>query len=186
MAHLRKGERGGATGRPPDRARVEGASFVAVGCFAIIGLLALVAMVSGTPFVFPSLGPTAFLVLFMPGAESARPWHCILGHLVGLLCGYGALVVTGLAHTGPVGEVGVTAARVVAAALAMAATGALLILLRVVHPPAGATTLIVALGIVTRPFHLVVIEVAVVILVVVAAAIRRLAGIRAAQDQAAP
>ncbi len=43
--------------------------------------------------------------------------------------------------------------------------------------PAGATTLIVALGIVTRPVYLVVIEVAVVLLVLLAAGINRLAGI---------
>ncbi len=70
-----------------------------------------------------------------------------------------------------------SAARVVAAGLAMAGTGALLVLLRVVHPPAGATTLIVALGIVHRPFHLLVIEIAVVLLVVLARALDGLAGI---------
>lgn len=162
--------------------RAAAAAFVAGGCFAMIGLLAAVAMVTRTPFVFPSLGPTAFLVLFMPRAASARPWHCILGHLVGLACGYGALLVTGLAQAPPTLEVGVSAARVLASALAMASTGALLILLRIVHPPAGATTLIVALGIVRRPPSLVVIEVAVVVLVFLGAGIRRLAGIGAGQD----
>ena len=59
---------------------------------------------------------------------------------------------------------GVSAARVGAAALSLASTGALMILSKAAHPPAGATTLIISLGIVTRPFHLLVIEIAVAIL----------------------
>jgi CBS-domain-containing membrane protein len=72
---------------------------------------------------------------------------------------------------------GVSAARVGAAALSLASTGALMILLRAAHPPAGATTLIISLGIVTRPMHLLVIEIAVAILILQAMVINRLAGI---------
>ena len=66
--------------------------------------------------------------------------------------------------------------RVAAAGLSLAFTGALMMLLDCPHPPAGATTLIVSLGIVTRPFHLVVIEVAVALLTLQAIGINRLAG----------
>ena len=52
-----------------------------------------------------------------------------------------------------------------------------MILLKAAHPPAGATTLIVSLGIVTRPLHLVVIEIAVALLTLQAIAINRLAGL---------
>ena len=76
-------------------------------------------MISRTPFVFPSLGPTAFLFFFTPRAPAASPRH----------------------------------------------------------PPAGATTLIISLVIVTRPFHLLVIEIAVAIPTLQAIAINRLAGI---------
>jgi CBS domain-containing membrane protein len=51
-----------------------------------------------------------------------------------------------------------------------------MLLLNVWHPPAGATTLIVSLGFITRPYHLVVVELAVVALVVRAAGINRVAG----------
>jgi len=50
-------------------------------------------------------------------------------------------------------------------------------LLRVSHPPAGATTLIVSLGIISQPKELVIIEVAVILLTVQALAINRLAGL---------
>ena len=67
--------------------------------------------------------------------------------------------------------------RVLAAALSLAATGALMILLKAAHPPAGATTLIISLGAITRPLHLVVIEGALVLLVLQAIGINRLAGL---------
>lgn len=153
------------------------AAFMFVNGFLTIAILAGVAMVSGTPFVFPSLGPTAFLFFFTPTLPTASPRHTLYGHAIGIVCGYGSLLVTGLEHAPPAMVSGVSARRVFAAALSLAATGALMILLKAAHPPAGATTLIVALGIVTRPFHLAVIEVAVALLTVQAIVINRLAGI---------
>jgi CBS domain-containing membrane protein len=52
-----------------------------------------------------------------------------------------------------------------------------MILLKAAHPPAGATTLIISLGIVSKPFYLLVIEIAVGLLTLQAIAINRLAGI---------
>jgi CBS domain-containing membrane protein len=51
-----------------------------------------------------------------------------------------------------------------------------MILLGVVHPPAGATTLIISLGFITEPFHLFMIEVAIALLTLQAGAINRLIG----------
>jgi CBS-domain-containing membrane protein len=73
--------------------------------------------------------------------------------------------------------VGVDANRILAAALSLAATSAAMILLKSAHPPAGATTLIISLGIVTKPAYLLVIEIAVVFMVLQAIAINRLAGL---------
>jgi len=153
------------------------AAFMFVNGFATIAILAGVAAVARTPFVFPSLGPTAFLFFTTPTLPTASPRHAIYGHAIGIACGYGALLATGLENAPPAVVVGVDGRRVLAAALSLALTGALMILLRAAHPPAGATTLIVSLGIITRPAHLVVIEVAVALLTLQAIAINRLAGI---------
>jgi CBS-domain-containing membrane protein len=150
---------------------------VFVNGFITIAILAGVAMVSDTPFVFPSLGPTAFLVFFTPTSPTASPRHTLYGHAVGILCGYGALCLFGLAHEPSAIATGVDFHRVLAAALSLAATGALMILLRCAHPPAGATTLIISLGVVTRPFYLLIIEVAVALLTLQAIVINRLAGV---------
>ncbi len=157
--------------------RVVWAVFMFVNGFITIGLLSLVALATGTPFVFPSLGPTAFLFFFDPRAPSASPHHAIKGHLIGILCGYGALWLFGLEHAGSALATGVTVPRLLAASLSLAATGALMILFKAAHPPAGATTLIISLGAITRPVHMVVIEGALVLLVLQAIGINRLAGL---------
>ena len=157
--------------------RLVWAVYVGINGFVTIGLLALLALATGNPFVFPSLGPTAYLFFFSPLAEASSPRNAILGHAIGLICGYAAFAVT--AGFGPhfAAHGDIHAPRVLAAALSLAATGALMALLRVSHPPAGATTLIVALGIISHPRELVVIEVAVVLLTAQAFVINRIAGI---------
>jgi len=142
-----------------------------------IGLLAALALVTHSPFVFPSLGPTAFLFFYTPTAPSAAPRNTIVGHAIGVAAGYFSLLVTGLAHAGPALTVGVSGPRVVAAALSLGLTAGLMVLLKSPHPPAGATTLIISLGLFTTPYQLLILMVAVVLLTAVAFAINRLAGI---------
>lgn len=153
------------------------ALFMFVNGFVSIALCAAVAMATRTPFVFPSLGPTAFLFFFTPTSPTASPRNAVYGHAIGIACGYGALLLLGLAHAPPAMVTGVDLRRLAAAALSLGATGALMILARAAHPPAGATTLIISLGIVTRPLHLAVIEIAVAVLTLQAIAINRAAGL---------
>jgi CBS domain-containing membrane protein len=156
------------------------ATYVFVNGFLSIALLALLAVVTGVPFVFPSLGPTAYQLFFSPRAQSSAPRNTLIGHFIGLICGYAAFRLTGMvgmplsiaqAHGDPDWP------PVIAAALSLAATAALMILLDASHPPAGATTLIVSLGIITRPAYLVIIEIAVLLVTVQAFCIHRLAGL---------
>jgi CBS-domain-containing membrane protein len=151
--------------------------YVFVNGFITIGVLALLALMSHNPFVFPSLGPTAYLLFFSPLAQTSSPRNTIFGHAIGLICGYAAFVVTG-AGALPFGvHAGIFWPRILAAALSLSATGAFMVLLEVSHPPAGATTLIVSLGIISKPSELVIIEVAVFLLVAQALVINRLAGL---------
>jgi|SRR6185312_6752815 len=157
--------------------RIVRSVYVFVNGFVTIGVLALLALVSRNPFVFPSLGPTAYLLFFTPLGRTSSPRNTILGHAIGLACGYIAFVATG-AGAMPFGEhPGIFWPRVLAAALSLSATGAFMVLLDASHPPAGATTLIVSLGIISKPRELAIIEVAVFLLVAQALAINRLAGL---------
>jgi CBS-domain-containing membrane protein len=160
--------------------------YVFVNGFITIGVLALLALLSHNPFVFPSLGPTAYLLFFSPLAQSSSPRNTIFGHAIGLICGYAAFVVTG-AGALPFGvHPGIFWPRILAAALSLSATGAFMVLLDVNHPPAGATTLIVSLGIISKPSELVIIEAAVFLLVAQALVINRLAGLPYPLWNAAP
>lgn len=139
---------------------------VFINGFATVALLAALAMVCRFPLVFPSMGPTAFLLFASPEAPSACPRNTLCGHAVGILCGYGALWLTGLQHAPSAMLEGVNLPRVIAVALSLASTGALMILFRVIHSPASATTLIISLGIITRPLYLLAIEAAVALIVI--------------------
>ena len=157
--------------------RLVRALYVFVNSFLTIGALALLALASRNPFVFPSLGPTAYLLFFSPLSKASSPRNTIFGHAIGLLCGYGAFVATGAGALPFGAHPGIFWPRILAAALSLSATGACMVLFEVSHPPAGATTLIVSLGIISRPHELVIIEVAVFLLVAQALLINRLAGL---------
>jgi CBS-domain-containing membrane protein len=146
------------------------------GCISI-GLMSALALLTGSPFIFPSLGPTAFLFFYTPRAPSASPRNTLVGHTIGVLAGYLSLLVTGLTTAGPALAVGVTWPRVIAAALSLGLTAGLMVLCKSPHPPAGATTLIISLGILTKPWQLALLLIAVVLLTIQALVINRLAGI---------
>ncbi|MBI4499285.1 MAG: HPP family protein [Chloroflexi bacterium] len=139
--------------------------------------MSVVALATGAPFIFPSLGPTAFLVFYTPTAPAASPRNTICGHLIGALAGWLSLAIFGLTEAPPVLTAGVEWPRVGAAALSLGATAGLMVLFRVPHPPAGATTLIISLGLMPHPWQILVLMAAVVLLTLQAFAINRLAGI---------
>ncbi len=158
------------------RSAVMGA-FAFLNGLLTIGILAAVAMTTDTPSLFPSLGPTAFLLFSSPMLAAASPRNSIEGHLIGVVAGYLSLVLFGLTDNPATIIEGVTGQRVGAAALSLALTSGFMVWLQRPHPPAGATTLIISLGILREPWQLVVLMVAVVLMVLQGYVINRLAGL---------
>ena len=70
------------------------------GCLSI-GIMAMLALVTEQAFIFPSLGPTAFLFFYTPLAPAASPRNAIYGHLIGVAAGWGSLALFGLTDVGP-------------------------------------------------------------------------------------
>lgn len=167
-----------------DRLTQRHSSTAVLGTFALvnglisIAIMSAVALATGEPFIFPSLGPTAFLLFYTPMLPASSPRNTILGHAIGAGAGYLALVVFGLTNDPPALATEVTGGRVGAAALSLGLTSGLMVWAKVPHPPAGATTLIVSLGILREPVQLLVLMIAVVLLVAQGLVINRLAGIR--------
>ncbi len=153
------------------------AIFSLINGFISIALMSIVALLTRSPFVFPSLGPTAFLFFYTPTAPPASPRNTICGHLIGALAGWGSLAIFGLTNAPPALATGVVWPRVGAAALSLSITGGLMVLCKVPHPPAGATTLIISLGLMPHFWQIPILMAAVLLLTVQAFVINRLAGI---------
>jgi CBS-domain-containing membrane protein len=153
------------------------AVFSMVNGFISIALMAAVALVTRAPFIFPSLGPTAFLLFYTPTAPAASPRNTLCGHFIGAMAGWLSLLIFGLTNAPPALSAGVDWPRVGAAALSLALTSGLMVALRVPHPPAGATTLIVSLGLLPHFWQLLVLMVAVALLTAQGLVINRAAGI---------
>ncbi len=153
------------------------AIFATINGFLSIAIMAVAALATGEPFVFPSLGPTAFLFFYSPMVPAASPRNAVIGHFIGAAVGFGCLLAFGLQDQGPSTAVGVSGARIMAAGLSLGLTSGLMVLVHAPHPPAGATTLIISLGVLHEFGQLVVLMIAVVLLTIQAIVINRLAGI---------
>jgi CBS domain-containing membrane protein len=147
------------------------AAYTLFGTFVTILVIGSAATVTHQPFIFPSLGPTAIMLFSRPLRRDAAPRQILIGHAIGAGSGYLALAVTGLA--GVSFSLTISLHRVIAAAIALGLTAVLMILVRAEHAPAGATTLIVALGILPLLRDFVALMLAVVALTLLGLAINR-------------
>ena len=150
--------------------------YVLINSALAIAVLASVAALTDQPFIFPSLGPTAFLLFFAGMNVQSAPRNAFFGHLIGVVAGFLALVLFGLTSTAPNLE-DVTWDRVGAATVSLCLTLSLMVWLGVPHAPAGATTLIVSLGLLRTPEQLAILMLAVVLLLILGFLINRLAGL---------
>lgn len=150
-------------------------SFIS-GCLSI-GLMTAAARLTGAPFIFPSLGPTAYLAFASPTAPGAAPRNAILGHLIGAVVGWTMLTAFGLNDAGPALTAGISWPRVLAAALSLGLTCVGMVVFRAPHPAGAATTLIVSLGLLPQLWQVGVLMLAVVLVTGQAIAINRLAGL---------
>lgn len=153
------------------------ASYTVVACLLALGVSGLAAYAFSQPLLFPSLGPTALLFFEQPMAEPSSPRNTLIGHFVAILAGALSLAIFGLLDHPSILIEGVTLARTGAAAFSLALTGAVLLLLRSSHPPTGATTLIVSLGLLQTPREMLMLMIGVVILTIVGWTINRALGV---------
>lgn len=128
---------------------------------ALVGFLAASTQ---KPFIFPSLGPSVLTIFGRPLGRQSRLRNVMSGHAIGALCGYAAVWANGL--LGVPYSPDITAGRVLAAATALALTALVMRITKLEHAPAGATTLIVAFGLLPKLMDFVWLMVAVFIVVV--------------------
>jgi len=108
----------------------------------------------GQVWLFPSLGPTAVMQAHLPEHRASRFYAVVVAHLAGLASACFAVWVCGLASVPSVFQMRVLSwQRVIAAGLAMVIAVTLELIMDAQHPPAGSTTLLVALGSLRPTFH---------------------------------
>jgi len=151
-------------------------TYVLVNSAISIGIVATIAALSKQPFLFPSLGPTAFLIFYDARGAQSAPRNVFCGHLIGVRAGYLALVIFGLTTAQP-NLTDITAPRIGAAMLCLCLTASLMVWLQVPHSPAASTTLMIGLGLMRTPAQLSVLMLAVVLMIAQGAIINRLAGV---------
>jgi CBS domain-containing membrane protein len=117
-----------------------------VGAMIGIGLSALLGHELGRagglslPWLMAPLGASAVLVFAVPASPMAQPWNVVVGNALSAL--FGIAIARGLHGFGPVE---------LHAALAVSGAIGLMLLLRCLHPPGGATALMMVLGGVADP-----------------------------------
>jgi hypothetical protein len=101
----------------------------------------------GQPWLFPSLGPTAYEQAVMPELRSARLYNVLVGHYVALAAGFGSLwLIGGWAAAPIVGTGSVSTLRLWASIIAAVITTLVNLVLHSEQPAALATTLLVTSG----------------------------------------
>ncbi len=155
------------------------AVYTFTGSLVAIGLSGTWAYLVKEPLIFPSLGATAFIIFETPMAEVGSPRNTLIGHTVGVLAGALSLAIFGLLGKPSLYAAGITPGRVAAIALAVALTGGALRVMRSAHPPAGATTIIVASGLLATVHDMVFLLIGVLLLTIAGWCLNHVLGVPA-------
>ncbi|MGN7800251.1 HPP family protein [Leifsonia sp. 22587] len=138
--------------RVSERAGTAGAgAYTAVLSLVVLAASGAIGIVLSSPWLFPSLGPTVMLIFGAPQHPTSRPLNAAVGHGVALVAGVACLFLFGMNGKPSAPSAGLSLGYVLAGALSVAITAFVLHALKLQHPPAGATTLIVSLGVIATP-----------------------------------
>ena len=118
-----------------ERLRLVGGTLIGILLTALLGHLAGGAVAESLPWLVAPLGASAVLVFAVPASPMAQPWAVVGGNTVSALIG-----IAGVHGAHLLGS------PELAAGLAVASAVALMLTLRCLHPPGGATALMMVLG----------------------------------------
>lgn len=153
------------------------ALYVLIASFLSLTVLGAVAVFFAWPLVFPSLGPTAFLVFYAPARAMSWPRNCVLGHLLAMACGFAFyfLLVWFFPEKALSPHFGLSKALLVS--LAVGLTGLIMVLTDILHPPAASTAMLAAAGYFQEPLQVLGFILGLFLIVAEGVVIHRLAGI---------
>lgn len=144
--------------------------FIAASLALIVGSISVFA---NLPFLIPSLGPTAYLQAVAPLHPSSKIYNIVVGHVIGLGSGIiGVLLMHAMNAPVVTMDSHLVIIRLWASVIALFLTVLLCLLFKADHPPAAATTLLVALGLINNLDHYAILLVGVLIIGIVGEAFR--------------
>jgi CBS domain-containing membrane protein len=117
---------------------------------ALLFIVALVGWLTQKPFIFASLGPTAYELIETPERQTARPYNVIVGHLIGVVAGFLGIYLTNAWNAPNISSGAISPQRIGACIIAAGLTVFLTLLLKASQSAAVATTLLIALGVLQR------------------------------------
>ncbi len=150
----------------------------AINGSASILVLGLIAWLTDLPLIFPALGPSSFILFSSPLSKAAAPRNVIIGHISCLIIGFSVWHLLSYASGHNISPQIRNAWFYTSAAVALGISCLVLVRLDCPHPPACASSLVVALGMVTNPVELAIMSGAIVWLAMQGVALNRLAGVK--------
>lgn len=142
----------------------------------LIGALGVFAWLVGGPLVFPSLGPTAYVIAKAPDDPPHQPRAVISGHVIAIIAGLVGyhLFASGLSLGVPHPSQSTAVLRLVVSGIfAMIVTSVVMLWTDIDHAPACATTLLFALGLLSTLWDSLLIFTAIIILVLIEEGVKR-------------
>lgn len=130
MAYLAK-FRGLSKPLPPT-SNLKNIGFICVGAFFAVSIIGFLAYITNQPLIMGSFGASCFILFVVPNSPFAQPRNVIGGHFVSTLTGLTCLHLIGPEWW--------------SMSLALASAIALMLFLRISHPPAGSNPIIVFLS----------------------------------------
>lgn len=141
-------------------------------------ILGTAAHLTSWPLIFPSLGPTIFLLFYAPSSPMAAPRNAIFSHAAGAFTGWACFQILMLILPGADTLLQTDPHRIITAAVALGLCGIFMSLTGIVHPPAASTTLIAGLGMLNSLWSMFMLCIAVTLLCCQAWIMHRFAGIK--------
>ncbi len=108
-----------------------------------MSVMGAVSYLTSWVYIFPSIGPSVFMIFYFPSSPISAPRNTIMGHLMGIVVGYASFKVMGM-----LGMADHNLLVLVSSGVSMGLFGILMALTGILHPPAAASCLIASLGLV--------------------------------------
>ncbi|MBI1381043.1 MAG: HPP family protein [Planctomycetaceae bacterium] len=147
-----------------------------LGCLLAMAAIGALSLAAKSPLLFPAIGASAFLVFYAPRSPLSSPRNAFLGHAIGAAVGTATAALFHVAVHEPWLATGEPWRAAASATLALAISASAMARFDLPHPPAGATTLIVATGLMGGAREVAAILAAVVALTLVGKLVHRISG----------